>query len=451
MKLTLSSTIMNLLLNFSPALTQPTFENCIVLTIGSILTNGARTVTNMIRGARPLAKKEFSAYHHVFSRARLRMFSLARILCTLVFRLVPDRIELVVDETVTRHSGKKVYASSAQRDKIRSTKKKVVYAFGHYWVVLCVNVHMPFLKRPWALPLMALLKVSEKRAKECNVKHRTPIELTIIMLRKVCRWFPDKTFIITGDGGFASLELTQFCESKPQLALVSRLRKDAQFYSLPPRKQRKKKGRPSLKGKRLSSPQEEVKNKKRNNSKWKIITIPWYGGTTKSVHCFYNQALLYQPGKGIASIAYVIVFNPADESFETFFTTDLSFSPKEIIRLFVERWSIEVTFEEARRFLQIESTRNRKKESVTRSFPFLLGLFSFISLWYFQHIKDHKETILQEPWYQKTEPTFADAITTIRAELWRTSIFSMSTKNDNMIKIAGSFVEFITESLARAA
>jgi hypothetical protein len=160
---------------------------------------------------------------------------------------------------------------------------------------------------------------------------------------------------------------------------------------------------------------------------------------------------VYQPGKGIALISYIIVFDPEDNSFETLFTTDLSLSVHEAIRLFVQRWSIEVTFEEARKFLAIESTRNRKKESVIRSFPFLLGLFSVISLWYFQTFKEHNHTIAQEEWYTKTEPTFADAINAIRHQLWSSSIFSMSTKTDNMIKIDASFVEFITESLARAA
>jgi hypothetical protein len=451
MKLIIPSTIMKILLNFSCVLTAPTFENIIVLFAGAILTNGARTITNMLRAVRPLVTKSFCSYHRVFSRAEICLFALARILATLLFHLIPGRIELVVDETISRHNGKKVYAQSCHRDKVRSTHKNVCYTFGHYWVVLCVNVHMPFLSRPWALPFMALLWVSEKNCKKYNLKHRTPIELTIIMLKKVSQWFPEKCFIITGDGGFASIVLTRFCKNHPRFELVSRLRKDAQLYALPMQKKTRTRGRPAQKGKRIRSPEQEVAHKNKNKHKWITATVTWYGNRAKTVEYFCNQALVYQPGKGIALISYIIVFDPEDNSFETLFTTDLSLSVHEAIRLFVQRWSIEVTFEEARKFLAIESTRNRKKESVIRSFPFLLGLFSVISLWYFQTFKEHNHTIAQEEWYTKTEPTFADAINAIRHQLWSSSIFSMSTKTDNMIKIDASFVEFITESLARAA
>lgn len=451
MLLTIPSTIMDILLTFSSCFTQPTFENFAILAVGAIMTNGPRTVTNVLRAIKPLIRKQFGAYHRFLNRAQYSLFALSKMLCCLIFSFIPGTIELLVDETISRHSGKDVYGKSAHRDKIRSTKKRVCYAFGHYWVVLCVNIHMPFLKRPWALPIMSLLWMSEKECEKHHIHHRTPIELTIIMLRKICSWFPHTYFIITGDGGFASLKLSQFCKKHPQLQLVSRLRKDAKIYGPPPKKKTKKRGRPPQKGKRIASPQDEVKNKKRNKHKWRTATVTWYGGKPKCIEYFYNTGLLYQPGKGTVVIAYVIIFDPEDGAFETLYTTDLSLDPCEIIRLFVERWSIEVTFEEARKFLRIESTRNRKKESVTRSFPLLLGLFSIISIWYFHTVKDHAHEITQEEWYVKEQPTFVDAINAVRNELWEKSISSISIKKHNMIEIPVPIFAFMTKCLARAA
>ena len=154
------------------------------------------------------------------------------------------------------------------------------------------------------------------------------------------------------------------------------MRRDAQLFDTSITQP--KRGRRRDKGKRLLSPQ-ELANKK--DALWIKTTVTWYGGVSKKILYMYNQALLYQPGKGIVKIAWVLVRDPKGKlRDEAFYTTDLTMAPQEIIRHFVQRWGIEVTFEESKRFLAVESTRNRKKESVLRSFPLLMGLFSLISL-----------------------------------------------------------------------
>ena len=162
----------------------------------------------------------------------------------------------------------------------------------------------------------------------------------------------------------------------------------------------------------------------------------------------YNQALLYQPGKGTVKIAWVLVRDPQGKlRDESFYTTDLTMSAKEIIRHFVQRWGIEVTFEESKRFLAVESVRNRKKESVLRSFPLLMGLFSLISLWYFDRFKERAKVTTAQDWYQKDQPTFADAIKAMRKEIWDLNLFSMLPKNNDIKKISRPFMAFLSDSL----
>lgn len=130
-----------------------------------------------------------------------------------------------------------------------------------------------------------------------------------------------------------------------------------------------------------------------------------------------------------------------------FYTTDLTMSAREITRHFVERWGIEVTFEESKRFLAVESTRNRKRESVLRSFPLLMGLFSLISLWYFDRFKERDKVTTAQDWYQKDQLTFVDAIKAIRKEIRDLNLFSMLPKNDNIKKISKPFMAFLSDSL----
>ena len=442
MQLQLSSSIINILEKFAPIFSQPTFENFLFLSAGAILTPGSRTVTNILRtlGRRP---KHFTTYHNFLKRCKCPLLKLSRILCSLIFSMIPGVIELVIDETLCRHSGPKVFGACCHRDPLLSTKKRVQYSFGHKWVVLAIRFHWPWLKRPWSLPCLMMLWVSEKQCPKYKVKHRTPVELTILMLKLLNRWFPEKKFILVGDGGFASLELTKFAAKNSWVQLVSRLRRDAQLFD--PAIHQLKRGRKRDKGKRLLSP-EKLANQK--NAPWIKATVTWYGGESKKVLYMYNQALLYQPGKGTVKIAWVLVRDPQGKfRDESFYTTDLSMPPQEIIRHFVERWTIEITFAESKRFLAVESTRNRKKNSVLRSFPLLMGLFSLISLWFFDRSKQLPKVITAEPWYQKTQPTFADAIKAIRKEIWNQNLFSMFTKNHNMQKIPKTFMAFISDSL----
>ena len=155
------------------------------------------------------------------------------------------------------------------------------------------------------------------------------------------------------------------------------------------------------------------------------MTVTWYGGVSKKILYMYNQALLYQPGQGTVKIAWVLVRDPKGKlRDEAFYTTDLTMAPQEIIRHFVQRWGIEVTFEESKRFLAVESTRHRKKKSVLRSFPLLMGLFSLISLWYFDRFKEQPEVTTAQAWYQKKQPTFADAINAMRKDIWDLNLSS---------------------------
>jgi len=357
--------------------------------------------------------------------------------------LIPGVIELAVDETLSRHSGPKVFGRCCHRDPVLSTKKCAQYSFGHKWTVMAVRFHWPWLKRPWSLPCLMMLWVSEKQCPNFGVRHRTPIKLTMIMLHLLRQWFPDRKFIIVGDGGFASIELAQFIAKKPWIQLVSRLRRDAQLFAEV--SVQSKRGRRRIKGKRLLSPQQLAAEK---NVQWTKTTVLWYGAQLKKILSIYNQALLYQPGKGVVKIAWVLVRDPQGKlRDEVFYTTDLSMTPEEIIRHFVERWTIEVTFEESKRFLAVESTRNRKRESVLRSFPLLMGLFSLISLWYFNRCKEQPKVTTAQDWYPKTQPTFADAIKAIRKDIWNLNLFSMFTKNHNIKKIPRTFMAFICDSL----
>lgn len=65
---------------------------------------------------------------------------------------------------------------------------------------------------------------------------------------------------------------------------------------------------------------------------------------------------------------------------ETFFSTDMTNEPTQIINRFVLRWNIEVTFEESRAHLGVETQRQWSDKAIQRTTPLLMGLYSLLTL-----------------------------------------------------------------------
>ena len=118
------------------------------------------------------------------------------------------------DDTVTEHPGPKVYGKGCHRDPVRSTHSFTAFRWGHKWVVLALLVRFPLSTRRWALPLLVALYRPEKGS-TASRRHKTPAELLRQMLRILMRWFPDRTFVCTGDGNYATHELAELAAAIP--------------------------------------------------------------------------------------------------------------------------------------------------------------------------------------------------------------------------------------------
>ncbi len=112
-----------LLMSFSIAFTQPTFNRSLVLLVGAILAKGPRTITNLLWNVGDLAEGDPTDYHRVFSRAPWSLWKLSQVLAIAVIELAArdDWIRVVVDCTVAEHKGKKVYGKGCHHDAVRST------------------------------------------------------------------------------------------------------------------------------------------------------------------------------------------------------------------------------------------------------------------------------------------------------------------------------------------
>jgi hypothetical protein len=267
---------------FAAAFTRPTYERFVVLLLAAILTTGCRTVLNLLRTVEGLAPGHPSSYHRVFSQRRCSLWRLGHALADYVLRRwVPTGPVVVAgDDTVAEHKGKRVYGKARHRDPVRSTHAYTAFRWGHKWVVLAILVRFPFATRPWALPVLIALYRSEEDNQRQKRRHKTPPELLRQLLAVLARWFPERRFVCTADGNFATHDLARFAARRRQrLTRVSRFYADAVFYAPPPAPGAQRVGRPRVKGERRPSPQEGVARRRRRQR----LNVAWYGGGRRDI------------------------------------------------------------------------------------------------------------------------------------------------------------------------
>ena len=270
---------------------------------------------------------------------------------------------------------------------------------------------VPWSKRPWALPVLVTLYQPEEQNQKAGRRHKTPSELMRQMLAVLLGWFPERKFVFSGDGGYATHDLAQFAKRHhPQLTLVSRFYANANLYAALSQQTGKKNDRPRKKGHKLPTPEEVVKQ----SGKRRKLTVAWYGGGQRKVEVITGTGHWYQAGAGLVEVRWVFVHDlTATHRDDYFFTTDISLAPKAIIEIYTGRWSIETMFQEMRAYLGLETTRGRTRSTVLRAAPMLFGLYRLVVLLYIQ-MPSRWKTVEGIYWSGKSTVTFSDVITRVR-------------------------------------
>jgi len=390
-----------------------------VLMFAAIVCVGRHTICRLLRVAGTLADGHWCNYHRVLSRRRWSSWNLSRILAQqVVDRFLPRGTILICgDDTVTGHPGRKVYGKARHRDAVRSTHSYTAWRWGHKWVVLAILVQLPGLSRPWALPVLCALYHSPEENRKRKHRHKTPCDLMRQLLCVLLRWFPQRKFLFSGDGGYGTHPLARFTSGQSRLTLVSKFYKDANLYNLPPTRKAGTNGRPRVKGCKQPSP-EAIVAKTRRRQRLKVL---WYGGGRREVAVVTGTAHWYKAGEGLVAVRWVFVEDlTGTHRDEYFFTTDADLTPKQVIEAYASRWAIEVTFEEAREHVGLETTRGRSARTILRAEPCLFGLYTLVALWFSELPESERRTpVVCWTGTVKQTLTFSDAITLVRRHVWQ--------------------------------
>ena len=372
--------IIEVLMTFRPLFTAPTWSKLMTLLTGTLLAQGRRTVTAALRATGNEMAGNWSSFHQVLNRARWSPLAVSRqLLLLIVETFVPAgaSVDLVIDETLERRWGSKISKRGHYRDSALSSRERSVSSPGLRWIVMAVVVTLPWTKQRWALPFLCVLATTPEVSERLGKRHKTVGMWAHQMLSLVRRWLPDRSIKLMGDTAYTVLELGLHAQQQ-QVTLVTTGRLDAVLHEPPPERTRHTIGRPRVVGKRLPALEQVWQDPE---TVWQTLTLDWYGEGERTLEMCTATALWYRYGSDPLPIRWVLTRDPSGKRPpKAIFSTDPTQSAEQIVLDFMKRWSLEVTFEEGRAHLGIETQRQWSDLAIERSTPLLFGLYSLVTL-----------------------------------------------------------------------
>jgi SRSO17 transposase len=399
---TVPASLLNVLELVRGCFTAPTFRTFAALVTGLIAQTGRSTVTGILLGAGLTRTWSHDRAHAFFSRARWSPDLLGVSLSHVIVRcLLPEGavLTVAVDDTLFKRHGKKVHGAAWQHDGAAKGSKPV--GRGTCFVVVGIVVQLPVLARPVCLPVMARLW----RPKQ----EQSKVDLAASMIRLLAACHYKRRIHVVADAAYhgrALRDLPATC------TFTTRLPASAVLYDLAPPPTGRR-GRPALKGERLGTAKDladaavftafEITRYQRTETvHLAAVTCLWYG----SFHTRTVRVILLRDEDTVSGYDLALV------------TTDLDTPLATLVTRYAWRWSIEVTFAEARELLGAGQAQSRTRHAVERTVPFALYCYTITVLWYAlhgHHPADAADRRERAPWYTtKAEPSLSDMVAKLR-------------------------------------
>jgi DDE superfamily endonuclease len=436
-----SDPIIEVLAVFRPLFTAPTWRKLMTLLTGTLLAQGRRTVAAALRASGNDQVANWSSFHQVLNRARWSPLAVSRQLFLLIVEtFVPAGacVDLVIDETLERRWGGKINKRGHYRDSALSSRKQSVSSPGLRWIVMAVVVTLPWTKQRWALPFLCVLSLTPQVSEQLGKRHKTVGMWAHQMISLVRRWLPNRQISLMGDTAYTILELGLHANAQ-RVTLITTGHLDAVLHEPPPERTAHTMGRPRVVGRRLPSLEQVLQDKE---TVWHKLSMDWYDQGKRTLEICTGTALWYRSGSDPLPIRWVLTRDPSGKHPpKALFSTDPTLTAEQIIKDFMKRWSLEVTFEESRAHLGIETQRQWSDLAIERSTPLLFGLYSLVTLFGQAEYPDGQIPIAQAAWYRKQTATFRDVLAVVRQHLWGQETFSTSPADPGVVLVPRSTLE----------
>jgi len=433
----LDSSFAVLLQDLAMAMTAPSFANFNTILTGWVFAP-RRTVTGMLLAAGVAGQRHHSSFHGFFAKAKWSLDALGLAVFRIVLSACPGVVFLAIDDTLARKRGLKMFGTGMHHDPLLSSRGKAITNWSHCWVVLSVIVTFPLWPdRPFCIPILFRLYLNKQAAQKARRAYRSKPELAVELLRIVCRHRQNRRFHAIADSAYGGQSVLGCLPTNCDL--TSRLRLDARLYEAPPTRQPGQKGRPRRRGEQLPTPDQMLQERARR------IEIQIYGRCERARVCDATARTFALPELLLRVVAVEALRGGRGK--EAFYSTCVDATAEQILIWYAMRWSIEVTFHDAKQHLGFEEPQGWTREAVERTAPVAMLLYGLIVYWYCTEGHRHYRP-LPRPWYtNKSRESFADMLATLRRLSLRESISAWAPTGPGSQKI----IRLLEHALALAA
>jgi hypothetical protein len=157
--------------------------------------------------------------------------------------------------------------------------------------------------------------------------------------------------------------------------------------------------------------------------RWTDLPVVLYGRAVRP-RTFTLDAVWYGALRA-QLIRIVVVRDPSGRRRdEAFLCTDVDRDAAFILLTYSRRWTLEVTFHDAKQHLGFGQAQNQTLTAVARTAPFAGLVYSLVLLWAAAYLQlGGTLSWIVRPWYPtKTAVAFPDLLLALRQELWRSRI-----------------------------
>jgi hypothetical protein len=362
---------------------------------------GRRTVTGML-SASAQQFDDWSAAYRIFQRERFdrdALFAPAR-LAVVNCLGKKDPLVAVMDDTLIRKHGKKVYGTGWKRDPL-GPKFHPNFVWGQRFLQLsAVLPEKPGISRARGIPIdfthaPSPRKPSKKSSPQEWEEYRRlqkTMKASAVGLARVRQLRSqldadpqekDRPRLVAVDGGFTNR--TVFRDLPHDTAAIGRIRKDARIFLPPDGSDAPRRGRPRWFGEALPTP-EQIRQD--SSVEWITVAaygsgqvhhfqvktlspIRWLGSGHRDVRLVIISPLAYRPRKG----ARLLYRNPA-----YLICTDPELSLEQILQAYLWRWEIELNFRDEKTLLGVGEAQVRTEIAVESVPTLIVAAYAFLLL-----------------------------------------------------------------------
>lgn len=458
----LPSSVSSILRSFAPCFQAPSAEAFCAIAVGWVLGQGTHTVSRALIAARSMGlwRRHHAGLYRFLSQASWCADAVGAVLFRLFLPFLPPDIQVAVDDTLCHRSGPQIFGAGMHHDAARGTYggaggRRVCLAYGHSWVVLSVWVPFPWQpERGRSVPILLRLYRPKRRCPPCDYRKRTA--LAAEMLAVLISWLPEGRGVdLTGDREYGCQTLLRALGGRAHF--TGALPMDAALYETTPARYRGL-GRPPRKGRRLPTPKALAAHAR---APWKRQTIRLYGRDVPIL--LQTRVATWWSVTGPMPVRVVVTRDPSGRLDDrAYFSTRADLRAEEMLRRYVLRWSLEVTFASAKQWLGLEEPRNgwwrrphgerrpaRRagyedrgeggRRAAERTVPLILTVYGLVFAWYLVHgnpTADVARARRARPWdRQKVAVAYGDMLAAMRRVLWKQRLIATAAPRAVLAKL----------------